>query len=158
MSENKIKPKRKQTSKKSKIKEFEQILRVQAEFENYKKRMIKEKETFLKYVLEDLIVKLLPVLDNFERALHSAKGSQDFSSFHQGVEMIYKELFKVLEKEGLTKIETKDKEFDPHLHEAQEIVKTPKCHDNIIIEELLKGYKLEDKVLRPALVKVARHK
>jgi molecular chaperone GrpE len=137
---------------------LEHLLRVKAEFENYKKRITKEKEAFLKYVLENFVGELLSTLDNFERALVSAKNSQEFSSFHQGVEMIYNQLFKVLEKEGLTKIEAKGKEFDPRFHEAQEIIESSEDPDNLIVEELLKGYKLNDKVIRPSVVKVAKHK
>jgi molecular chaperone GrpE len=137
---------------------LDNLLRVKAEFENYKKRKVREKEAFLKYTLENFLGELLPALDDFERALASAKNSQDFPSFHRGVEMIHNQLFKVLEKEGLVRIEAKGKEFDPRFHEAREIIESSEYPENTVVEELLKGYKLKDKIIRPAVVKVAKHK
>ncbi len=137
---------------------LENLLRAKAEFENYKNREVRQKEAFLRYTLENVVGNLLPTLDDFERALASAKTSQDFSSFHQGVEMIYSQFFKTLEKEGLVKIEAEGKEFDPRFHEAQEIIESSEYPEDTVVEELLKGYKLKDKVIRPAVVKVAKHK
>lgn len=132
----------------------DKYLRALAEGENFRKRLEKDKKEFLAYAVQDLIGELLPVLDNFERALASASsGGPD--SCRQGVEMIYKQLVGVLAKEGLQQIEARGKVFDPYLHEAvaEEAAAAP---DGSIIEELQKGYRLKDRLLRPAAVKVAR--
>ncbi len=133
----------------------DKYLRALAEGENFRKRLEKDKKDFLAYAVQDLIGELLPVLDNFERALASAPSAGP-DSCRQGVEMIYKQLVGALAKEGLQQIEAKGKVFDPYLHEAVAEEVTAAAPDGSIIEELQKGYRLKDRLLRPSAVKVAR--
>ncbi|WP_366924116.1 nucleotide exchange factor GrpE [Metallumcola ferriviriculae] len=131
------------------------FLRLQADFDNFRKRSRKEQQEFMRYASQSLIEKLLPVIDNFERAL-SSDDSQS-QSFKAGIEMIYKQLVGILEQEGLVEIETEGQDFDPNFHEAVMQVKNDECPDNMVIEVMQKGYKLKDKVVRPAMVKVANN-
>jgi len=133
---------------------FNYLQRLKAEFDNFRKRTVKEKEEISKYASERIISSLLPVLDNFERALESAKKNKDFDSFSQGVEMIFRQFMKILEEEGLRPIEAVGKPFDPNLHEAMFREESDQ-EENIILEELQKGYYLKDKVIRPSRVKVS---
>ena len=135
---------------------FDKLLRLHAEFENFKKRSIKEKQQFLKLANEGLICELINVLDNFERAFDSASKMSDFKSLHQGVEMILKQIHRLLEKEGVKKIECVGKAFDPLHQEAIAHIETDKYAENTVVEEVQKGYLLEDRVIRPAVVKVAK--
>lgn len=128
--------------------------RLKAEFDNFRKRTQKEKEEAAKYASERMILSLLPVLDNFERAVESSRNNKDFESLSQGVEMILRQFFKVLEDEGLKTIEAVGQEFDPNLHEALLREESDQA-ENLILEELQKGYYLKDKVLRPSRVKVS---
>ncbi|MFH1238351.1 MAG: nucleotide exchange factor GrpE [archaeon] len=123
----------------------EQLQRLQAEFENFRKRMEKEKSHFLKNANESLIVKLLGILDNFELALEHLDD--------KGINMIYSELYNILENEGLKTIKAEGK-FDPRIHEA--LIQEEGEEDEKIIEELLKGYTLNDKVIRPSKVKITK--
>lgn len=133
---------------------YNHMQRLKAEFDNYRKRTQKEKEEIAKYGSERIIVSLLPVLDNLERAIGSAQTNQDFQSFSQGVEMIRRQFMKVLEDEGLSPIETVGTEFNPNLHEAL-LKEASDKEENIILAELQKGYYLKDKVIRPSQVKVS---
>lgn len=133
---------------------YDRLLRKQAELDNFRKRLQREKEDFLQHATGDLIRALLPVLDGFERALrHGDSGTPD--QFFQGVELIYRELMETLNRAGVKPIETKGKIFDPHLHQAVEAIEAPGFRDHEIVEELQRGYKLKDRLLRPAIVKVA---
>lgn len=127
---------------------------LQADFENYKKKVLKERDEFSKYANEKLIFKLLEVLDNLERALSSASGGK--KPLVTGVEMILKQLQGILEWEGVTPIQALGEIFDPHKHEAVMSVTTGKYPENSVVEELQKGYSLKSKVIRPALVKVEK--
>ncbi|MDD2778163.1 MAG: nucleotide exchange factor GrpE [Methanocellales archaeon] len=129
---------------------------LQADFENYKKKVLKERDEFSKYANEKLIIKLLDVLDNLERALSSAKNSGGKKPLVKGVEMILKQLQGLLEWEGVTPIKALGEGFDPHKHEAVMSVTTGKYPENAVVEELQKGYSLKSKVIRPALVKVEK--
>lgn len=133
---------------------YERLVRLQADFENYRKRIAREKEEWLKYASEPVVVALLPVLDNFERALQAKES--DPAKVVAGIEMIYKQLWDVLSREGLQPVPAVGEQFDPNRHEAimQEI--SSEYPDNTVIEELQRGYFFKDKVVRPALVKVAR--
>lgn len=135
---------------------FDKLLRLQAEFENFKKRGIREKEQFLKFANEGLIYELISILDNFERAFASANKMTDFKSLHQGVEMILKQIHQLLQKNGVKKIECLGKPFDPVQQEAIAHVESDKYPENTVIEEVQKGYLLEDRLIRPAVVKVAK--
>lgn len=134
---------------------LDRLARLQAEFENARKRATREQQEFRDYALADTIKTLLPILDSFERALKT--GPQDRSEFHNGVELIYKQLQDALLKLGLRPIPAKGEPFDPRLHEAVEMVETTGAKDHQVLEELQRGYKLKDRLLRPAMVKVARN-
>lgn len=134
---------------------YARLLRLQAEFDNYRKRTIKEKEDISKYAAERLVCAILPVLDNFERAIDSAQTSQDVAAYAQGVEMIYRQLHDVLAKEGLAAIEALGQAFDPNIHEAILAVESVEYSENTVVEEVQKGYYLKDRVLRPSMVKVS---
>ena len=130
-------------------------IRLAADFDNFRKRQAQEREGLLKYGAEDTIKKLLPVMDTFERAQKSFKELDDPEKLRESFDAVRKQFMDALEKLGVEKIETVGKEFDPNLHEA--IMQTPSEEhpDNIVIAELQSGYKLCDKILRPALVNVA---
>ncbi|HXM64339.1 MAG TPA: nucleotide exchange factor GrpE [Terriglobales bacterium] len=134
---------------------IDRLARLQAEFENVRKRTAREQQDFREYALADAIKALLPILDSFERALQI--GAAERSEFHSGVELIYKQLQDALLKLGLRAIPAKGETFDPHLHEAIEMVDTTAAADHQILEELQRGYKLKDRLLRPSMVKVARN-
>ncbi len=133
---------------------FNRMVRLQADFDNFRKRTVKEKEDFFKYAAASLCEALLPVLDNFQLAL--AAKEQDQAKVIEGVAMIFRQLQEVLQKEGLTPVAAVGEQFDPTLHEAimQEI--TDQYDENTVTAELRQGYYLKDKLLRPALVKVAK--
>ncbi len=129
----------------------EKIKRTQADFANYRRRVKQEKaELDVKYKCE-IVEKLLPVLDNFERALETKEVDEEFV---KGVEMIYRQFKEALQKEGIEEIETEGNKFDHKFHEAVEKVEDSEKEKGTIEEEVQTGYKLQDKVIRPALVKV----
>jgi molecular chaperone GrpE len=134
---------------------IDRLARLQAEFENARKRATREQQDFREYALTDAIKALLPILDSFERALQT--GSAEKSEFRGGVELIYRQLQDALLKFGLRPIPAKGEPFDPHLHEAVEMVDTTEAADHQVLEELQRGYKLKDRLLRPSMVKVARN-
>ena len=135
---------------------YDQLLRRQAEFENYRKRVERERTDAHHKARADVLVELLPVLDNFERALASLQGSGgDAASLRHGVELIHRQFKDALTKFGLQPVEALGQTFDPHLHEAVTIEATDEHKENTVIEEFERGYKLGDKLLRPAKVKVA---
>jgi molecular chaperone GrpE len=127
---------------------------LQADFKNYKKRARKEREEITKFANEGLIVQLLDIIDNFERALGSAKGIK--KSFMKGIDMVYKGLISILENEGVKPIETMGEKFDPFKQEAVMVVEDSEHDEDEIVEELQKGYMLGDKVIRYAKVKIAK--
>lgn len=127
------------------------LQRLQAEFENYKKRVEKEKQEFMKFANSGLILNLLPIVDNFELALKNKDKKDDFI---EGTEMIYNEFIKILENMGVQKIDVKGKEFDPYLHQALLQEKSEK--ENIVLEEFQSGYRFNEKILRPAKVKIGK--
>ncbi len=134
---------------------IDRLARLQAEFENARKRTAREQQDFREYAVSDAVKALLPTLDSFERALQT--GAMEKSEFRGGVELIYKQLQDALQKLGLRAIPTKGEPFDPHLHEAIEMVDTTDAADHQILEELQRGYKLKDRLLRPSMVRVARN-
>jgi molecular chaperone GrpE len=134
---------------------YDRLLRKQAEMDNFRKRTQKEKEDLRQYAAGDLIRSLLPTLDGFDRALKQRDESVP-AGFYQGLELIYRELREVLTRAGVTPIESAGQMFDPHLHQAVETVDDPNHSENEIVEELQRGYMLKSKLLRPAIVKVAR--
>jgi len=134
----------------------DKLLRLTAEFDNYRKRSAREKEEYRKFAVENLILDLLEVHDNFERALDSAKNSDNIESIIKGVDMVFKQFSSILEKEGLKKIECDGAEFDPHLHEAMLHIEDPEHGDNTVIDVCKPGYYLNSKVIRPAMVTVSK--
>jgi len=134
---------------------LDRLARLQAEFENARKRATREQQDFREYALADAVKALLPILDSFERALQA--GSEEKAEFRGGVELIYKQLQDTLAKLGLRPIPAKGEPFDPRLHQAIEMVETNDAKDHHVLEELQRGYKLKDRLLRPAMVKVARN-
>ncbi len=133
---------------------YERLLRKQAELENFRKRVKREKEDFLQHATADLVRALLPTLDGFERALKHP--DEDLpAQYHEGIELIYRDLLEVLGRAGMTALETVGKKFDPHLHQAVETVESTEHQDHEIVEEFQRGYKLKQRLLRPAIVKVA---
>jgi molecular chaperone GrpE len=133
---------------------LDRLARAQAEFENARRRASKEQQDFRDYAAADSIKPLLPVLDSFERALQVKSEPADFRN---GVELIYKQLQDALAKVGVKAIPAKGEQFDPHVHEAIEMVETTDVADHEVIEELQRGYKIKDRLLRPAMVKVAKN-
>ncbi len=130
-------------------------LRTLAEFDNYRKRQAQERESLLKYGASETLKKLLPVLDNIERARKSFETTEDKEMIIGGFEVIVKNLLDVLTKCGLEKIEAVDKEFDPNFHEAVSQTPTDEKPENTVVSELQAGYKMGDVVLRPTYVTVA---
>lgn len=133
----------------------DRLARMQADFENARKRASKEQQDFRDFALADAINSLLPVLDSFERALKT--NTTETSEFRSGVELIYKQLQDSLAKLGLTSISAEGQAFDPRFHEAIEMVDTNEAADHAVLEELQRGYKLKERLLRPAMVRVARN-
>ncbi|MGH9500478.1 MAG: nucleotide exchange factor GrpE [Terriglobales bacterium] len=134
---------------------LDRLARMQADFENARKRAARDQQEFREYALTDALKGLLPVLDSFERALQAGAGER--SELRNGVELIYKQLQDALGKVGLRAIPAKGELFDPRWHEAIEMVDTTDAPDHQVIEELQAGYKLKDRLLRPAMVRVARN-
>ena len=132
-----------------------QYLRLAADFDNYRKRQAQEREGLITYGKIDALTKLVEVLDNFDRAEQVLKDSEDISCVKEAFNVLHKQMVDSLEKVGLSKIETVGKEFDPNIHDAVMQTPTQDYPDQTIIAELQKGYKLGEKVLRPALVNVA---
>ena len=132
-----------------------QYIRLAADFDNYRKRQAQEREALLKYGAEDTMKKLLEVLDNFERGKKAVENIDDCQKVKESFDLVCKQMYETLQKIGLEFIETEGKEFDPNLHEA--VMQTPSSEipEHTIIAELQRGYKLADRVLRPALVNVA---
>src|SRR5882724_3394484 len=132
----------------------DRLARLQAEFENARKRAAREQQDFRDYALTDALKSLLPVIDSFDRALQT---STEKSELRDGVELINRQLHDALAKLGLRPILAKGEPFDPRYHEAIEMVDTNEAEDQHVIDELQRGYKLKDRLLRPAMVRVARN-
>ena len=133
---------------------LDRLARMQAEFENARRRAAKEQQDFRDFATVDAIKPLLPVIDNFERALQAKSESGEFRT---GIELIYKQLQDVLTRLGVQPIAAKGQQFDPHVHEAIEMVETSDAADHEVLEEWQRGYKFKDRLLRPAMVKVAKN-
>ncbi len=131
----------------------DRMLRVQADFENFRKRTQREKEDLAQYTKEEVVKKLLPVLDNFDLAISHAS-TENLEAYAKGVELVAKQLRDVLESEGLKEIEAEGTTFDPNFHHGVAVDNNPELEDQQITEVFQKGYQLKDKVLRPSMVKV----
>lgn len=135
------------------LREFkDRYLRTLADFENFRKRSEREKQDYFKYAMAGVIKDLLPVLDNFDRALEHAEEGDDF---HKGVALIYKQLFDVMRRHGLRIVEEAGVRFDPNIHEAVVTEEDASVPYHTVVAVLQKGYFLHDRLLRPAMVKVA---
>ena len=135
----------------------DQLLRKAAEFENSRKRLAREKEDSIKYANAALLSDIVPIIDDFERAIQSAADSKDFDAFHKGVSMIEQQMVGMLERNwGLKRFSANGEPFDPEKHEAIAVEETDEHDSEIVLEDYQKGYLLHDRVLRPAKVKVAR--
>ena len=130
----------------------ERMKRLQADVENFRRRTRQEKEELSNMVVQDFIKELLPMLDNFDRAM--AAEATDAAKFQQGVEMIYNQLTEILKNKGMELIDTKDAKFDPNFHQAVMRVENPDLEDEAIAMELQKGYMVKGKVIRPSMVQV----
>lgn len=130
------------------------ILRMQADFENYRRRVRLDEEAAVKYRAQSLIENILPALDNFERALNIEAKEDETKQILKGMDMVHRLLLDALKSEGLERIEAVGKEFDPNFHQAVMQVEDANFDSNIIIEEFQKGYILKDRVIRPTMVKV----
>ena len=150
-----FKKKEKKDKKDEKIEELtDRLTRQLAEFDNYRKRTEKEKASMYTIGAKDIVEKILPVVDNFERGLATVEHPED-DPFAEGMNKIYQQLVKTLEDMGVTVIEAVGQEFDPNLHNAVMHVEDEEAGENIIVEEFLKGYKYKDIVVRHSMVKVA---
>ena len=130
----------------------DRMLRARAEFDNARRRADRERSDFLQFAAMDLVREILPVLDDFERALQVETADREYA---KGVELIYQRLFDTLKKLGLEPIEAQGKPFDPNLHQAVERVDTEEAEDQTVLGEFQKGYNFKGKLLRPAMVRVA---
>lgn len=135
----------------------EKILRLHADFENTRKRLERDKQDFVKFANEGIILELLTILDDLERSVSLAETQkQDLSGFLKGVEMILAHLYEMLKEYGVKPIEAEGKLFDPHYHEALLQVENKELAEHTVVEELQKGYLLNDRVVRTAKVKVSK--
>ena len=131
----------------------DRLLRTAAEFDNYRKRMDRERRDLAEYTAGEAIKDLLPIIDNLERALQAS--AQD-DPLRKGVELIHKQMVEMLRKRGVTPIEALGADFDPHLHQAVAYEEVPGAREGEVVGVMAKGYKLGDRLLRPALVRVAK--
>lgn len=131
---------------------YDRMLRSRAEFDNARRRIERERSDFLQFAAMDLVKDLLPVLDDFGRALKVETADRNYA---KGVELIYQRLYETLKKLGLEPIETEGRPFDPNLHQAVERVETDEAEDQAVLGEFQKGYNFKGKLLRPAMVRVA---
>jgi len=134
----------------------DRLVRLQAEFENFKKRMAREKTEYLKYAHEALVLEFLPILDNLERAIASARAEAGSTPLLEGIEMIARLFRTVLEKAGVRPMEVLGQPFDPAYHQAVEQVESSHGDVSVVVGEVQRGYLIEGRVLRPAMVKVSR--
>lgn len=134
---------------------LDRLARAQADFDNARKRASREQQEYRDYALADAIKILLPVLDSFDRALQHPNAEAE--EFRSGIELINKQMHDALAKLGLRPIQAKGETFNPHLHEAIEMVDTSEAKDHEVLDELQRGYKLKERLLRPAMVRVARN-
>jgi molecular chaperone GrpE len=132
---------------------FDRLARLQAEFDNYRKRAAKENADFREYAIADAAKSLLPVIDNFSLALKNAGNTEEFK---RGIELIHKQLNDLLVKLNVQRVPAKGEPFDPRMHEAIEMVESDEVPDHHVLEELAPGYRIKERLLRPAMVRVAK--
>ena len=134
---------------------LDRAARIQAEFDNYRKRAAREQQDYRDYALADALKTLLPILDSLDRALKTNAASLE--EYRSGIELIDKQFHDALAKLGVQPVPAQGESFDPNLHQAVQMVDTDEAADNHVIDELQRGYKLKDRLLRPAMVRVARN-
>jgi molecular chaperone GrpE len=134
---------------------YDRVLRLTAEFDNYRKRIERERRETAERAAASLLEELLPIVDDLERAL-GAEAGPGAESYRKGVEIIFKQLADLLTRRGVTVMDVLGSDFDPHVHQAVAHEERPGARDGEVIEELRRGYKLGDRLLRPAMVKVAK--
>ena len=132
---------------------YERLARLQAEFDNFRKRQSKENQDFRDYALTNVIRDLLPILDSLDRALQTQPEGEEF---RKGVELIDRQFHDALAKLGVQPIESKGEPFDPNLHQAIQLVESADVEENHVVDELQRGYKIKDRLLRPAMVTVSK--
>jgi molecular chaperone GrpE len=142
--------------RRDKDKYYDLLLRKQADFDNFRKRMERERNESWTAAARDLLKRILPILDNMERALRASEGSKD--PLFKGIELVHQQFLDLLKKEGVQPIEALGAHFDPRLHEAVEVLDVAGFEADVVLEEMQKGYTFNDRLLRPALVKVASGK
>ncbi len=147
-----------EAAKKQLQEEKDRCLRMSAEFDNFRKRTIKEREEFVKYAHEKLVLELLDVYESLERGLENAKKTDNSEKLLEGMELIYKQFKNVLEKNGLSPIKSLGEKFDPYKHEAMMQTLTDEYDDGIVLEELARGYMLNNRVIRYSKVRVSKRK
>jgi len=135
---------------------YNKWMKVHADYENTRKRMEKEKSDYMKFANEAIIAKLFPIVDNFDMALSAMEKAEDKAAVMNGIELVQKEFHRILEENGVERIKTEGEVFDPNVHEAVLAVETDEHPEGMITEEVRAGYKLNDRLLRPAQVKVAK--
>ncbi len=141
----------------SKAEEYwDKLLRLKADFENIKKRLEKDKSDAIKFANERLLVEILPIVDNFDRAMASLSEGHDPEKVKEGLRLAQNELHEVLEEHGVEVIKSVGTEFNPELHEAVGVVEAPGAQDGIVVEEIQRGYILNGRLLRPSRVRIAR--
>ena len=134
---------------------LDRLARLQAEFDNARKRAARDQQEFREFAAADVMKNILPILDSFEHALKAASGES--SDFRNGIELIYRQFQDALQKMGVQPILAIGQVFDPRVHEAIEMVDTTEVEDHHVLDELQRGYKYKDRLLRPAMVRVARN-
>lgn len=137
---------------------FDQLLRLQAEFDNYRKRVNKERVELHKYANEKLLGDILPIFDNFQRSLTALEEhvTSENHKFYEGVELIYKQLSQLLKQNGIEELESVGQQFDPRFHEALQQIESAEHPENTVVTEISKGYMLNERLLRPAAVIVSK--
>jgi molecular chaperone GrpE len=134
---------------------LDRLARLQAEFDNYRKRAAKEQQDFRDYALADALKQVLPILDSLDRALKTENASTD--DFRAGVDLIDRQFHDVLSRLGVEPIQAAGQPFDPNMHQAIQMVDPDEVADNHVVDELQRGYKIKDRLLRPAMVRVAQN-
>jgi molecular chaperone GrpE len=131
------------------------LQRLQADFDNYRKRIQKEKAQLRDFMVQDILTSLLDVIDNMDRALHPDNDTQDVDSYRQGVEMVFQQFINILKDQGLTRVVTDGKVFDPRFHEAIGQIETDEHEPGTIISEFLPGYAINERIIRAPKVQIA---
>ncbi len=137
---------------------YDKYLRLQAEFDNAKKRFEKDRSDLLRYANDGFLLEFMPILDNLEAAEKHIKEAKDFKAVREGVDIIQVQIQRFLKDIGVERVKTAGEKFDPHVHEAMEVDETKDGDDGMIVSELKPGYKLNGRLLRPASVKIAKRK